>query len=110
MDARAALRRLLQQRLEAGETTIVLETLQADVILSAARVGLSEAKERSSSSASHSLAEVESRSRRGEDTSFASPRMTGAAPEGPVRESLAERRAGPPDVSGDWRSALRPIL
>ena len=37
MDARAELRRLLQQRLESGESTIVLDSLKADVILSAAK-------------------------------------------------------------------------
>src|SRR5687767_14237194 len=32
MDARSELRRLLEQRLEAGETTIVLETMQASEV------------------------------------------------------------------------------
>ena len=47
MDARTALRRLLSQRLEAGETTIVLETMQAAEVVAprAPNVILSQAKE-----------------------------------------------------------------
>jgi uracil-DNA glycosylase len=95
MDARAALRRLLEQRLEAGETTIVLETMQADVILSAA-------KERGSRSETRSSPGANDVPRPSESPSFASLRMTE-----PVRETLEQRRAGPSEGSGDWRSALQ---
>jgi DNA polymerase len=80
MDARDALRRLLQQRLEAGETTIVLESMQASevVVPGSAPVILSPA----------------------------SPALLGMT-EAPVRETIEQRRAGPPAGAGDWRTALQ---
>src|SRR3954465_8135346 len=80
-DARDALRRLLQQRLEAGETSIVLESLRvSDLALG----GGMTPSPRSSVPARPAVAEK---------------------PE--VRESLEERRAPSTHGSGDWRAALQ---
>src|SRR5687768_12148964 len=81
MDARTELRRLLQQRLEAGESTIVLESLRArDVVATASALP---------TATPAPVARVE--------------RPTAA----PARESLEERRAGPSGGSSDWRAALQ---
>jgi uracil-DNA glycosylase family 4 len=89
MDAKAELRRLLQQRLEAGESTMVLDSLTASQIA----VILSEAKEIP---------------RKAETNSFAALRMT-ETPASPVRETLDERRAGPPAGASDWRTTLQTL-
>ena len=84
MDAREALRQLLQQRLEAGESTIVLESMTASNVA----VLLSEAKEVAPNAATDPVA---------------TPRV----PEPRVRETLEERRAGAPESAPDWRTALQ---
>jgi DNA polymerase len=86
MDARDELRRLLRQRLEDGETTIVLETL------SAAEVAAFSHHERSKGSASAPSGEKQV------------PRV---ARDDLRRESLEERRTTAPEGSGDWRAALQ---
>lgn len=84
MDARNELRRLLRQRLEDGETSIVLETLTA------ADVAASCHPERNEGAASVRIEKQVLRSAQDDK-----------------RESLEQRRAGPPEGSGDWRAALR---
>src|SRR3954463_12859654 len=80
-DARDALKRLLQQRLEAGETSIVLESLRvSDLALGG---GLTPSPRSSV------------------------PERPAVAEQPVVRESLAERRAPPTQGSGDWRAALK---
>lgn len=83
MDARDELRRLLRQRLEDGETTIILESLtaaEANVITSAAR----------------DLVPA------GGDKQI--PRV---ARDDRTRETLEQRRTTAPEGSGDWRAALQ---
>jgi uracil-DNA glycosylase family 4 len=82
MDARDALRRLLQQRLEAGETTIVLESLRAADIVAPPVVAVT----RERAAPAPPLAPVERAA---------------------VRESLEERRAGAEEPSSDWRAELQ---
>jgi DNA polymerase len=86
MDARDEVRRLLRQRLEDGETTIVLESLKAAEVAGLCRP---EAKPKDPLSS------------REQSGSFAPLRTT------PTRETLDQRRAGPPEGSGDWRAALQ---
>ena len=76
MDARDELRRLLRQRLEDGEATIVLESLEARQIVSALS-----------------------------STAMTNP-STRRPADPPTRETLEQRRTVPPDGSGDWRAAL----
>jgi uracil-DNA glycosylase len=82
MDAKDELRRLLRQRLEDGEATIVLESMTAAEI----RVIPSETRDL------HSAGNVQ---------------IPRAARDDKVRETLEERRAAPTEGSGDWRAALR---
>jgi uracil-DNA glycosylase family 4 len=80
-DARDALRRLLQQRLEAGETSIVLESLRvSDLALGG---GLTPSPRSSV------------------------PERPAVTEKPGVRESLEERRAPSTHGSGDWRAALQ---
>lgn len=91
MDAKSELRRLLQQRLEAGETTIVLETMQAVD----AAVIVSAAKELSV---------------KAENNSFASLRMTDSLPrmpEGPPKTTEGSLKKTEGAISTDWRTALQ---
>ena len=83
MDARAELRRLLRQRLEDGEATIVLESMRAaDIVIPSAARDPHAGKE-----------------------NVQVPRV---ARDDKVRETLDERRAGAPaGGSGDWRAALQ---
>jgi uracil-DNA glycosylase len=91
MDARAELRRLLRQRLEDGESTIVLESMTSADVAALCR------PERSPSSLG-----VDSGPASAKSGSFTPLRTT------PARETLEERRAGPPaGGSGDWRAALQ---
>src|SRR3954468_18442824 len=97
MDAKDELRRLLRQRLEDGESTIVLESLQASeiaAILAAAVVqGSSTALGGSSAKDSHPVR-----------PDVPIPRV---ARDDNARETLDQRRAGPPEGAGDWRAALQ---
>ena len=83
MDAKDELRRLLRQRLEDGETTIVLDSLDAKQVVAALT----------------SLSGVAPRVNRPSAPSVPAPATT--------RETLEERRSGPPEGSGDWRAALQ---
>src|SRR5689334_19867370 len=81
MDARDELRRLLRQRLEDGESTIVLESLTATQVAAAVT----------------SLA-----------PSGIAPRADRpSTPSTPVRETLDQRRAAAPEGAADWRAALQ---
>jgi DNA polymerase len=85
MDARNELRRLLRQRLEDGESTIVLESLRASEIV------------------------IPSETRAPTQVQVQIPRVArddNAARHEP-RETLEQRRAGPPEGAGDWRAALQ---
>jgi DNA polymerase len=88
MDAKDELRRLLRQRLEDGESTIVLESLTADVILSAAKDLLSGSPEKQKQIPRVARDDTGAR----DDT---------------TRETLEQRRSGPPQGAGDWRAALQ---
>ena len=92
MDAREALRHLLQQRLEAGESTIVLESLSASDIAGI----LGEVKEKAPRTGAGSFA-------KSAPSAGERPRTT----ESPARETLEQRRAGPPEGTSDWRTALQ---
>ena len=83
MDARDELRRLLRQRLEDGETTIVLDSMSATEVVAALT----------------SLSGVAPRANRPSAPSVASP--------SPARETLEERRTTAPEGAGDWRAALQ---
>ena len=85
MDARDELRRLLRQRLEDGETTIVLESMNA---VDVSRV----------------LSEPDAGTL-GRSVGSNSP--TSQRPNVPTRETLDQRRTVAPEGSGDWRAALQ---
>ena len=90
MDARAELRRLLRQRLEDGETTIVLDSPDAKAIVAALVTGAGQVVGRSGPAVG------------------AQDAPNARVPERPVvRETLEERRAAPTEGSGDWRAALQ---
>lgn len=88
MDVRDELRRLLRQRLEDGEATIVLESLRAADLTA----GLASARHRDGESSPRPVADAPT------------PQRPGTSP---ARETLEQRRAGPPAGSGDWRAALQ---
>jgi uracil-DNA glycosylase len=94
MDARDELRRLLRQRLEDGESTIVLETLKAAEITVSASL--------------HSASDVQIPRVARDDTGRAArDEPTRVARDDSTRETLEQRRAGPPEGAGDWRAALQ---
>ena len=91
MDARTELRRLLRQRLEDGETTIVLDSLTAAEVTALCR------PERSEGPASAPATEKQVRSL---------PASRGSAQDD-KRETLEQRRTAAPEGAGDWRAALK---
>src|SRR3954471_14398204 len=93
MDARGELRRLLRQRLEDGETTIVLESLTATQVGAALKA--------SSETQIPRVARDDTRAR--DDK----PARGDTAAQDDKRETLEQRRTIPAEGSGDWRAALR---
>ena len=105
MDARDELRRLLRQRLEDGETTVVLESLTAKDAIAACSVvpgpsttlGMKSAQDLHSGTQKVQIPRgVHPEERRDE-----------RARDDTTRETLEQRRTIPPEGSGDWRAALR---
>jgi DNA polymerase len=82
MDARDELRRLLRQRLEDGETTLILESMTAAEI-------------------------VIPRATRDPHLGQKNVQVPRSARDDSVRETLEQRRTVAPEGSGDWRAALR---
>jgi uracil-DNA glycosylase len=98
MDARDELRRLLRQRLEDGESTIVLDSLTASQVANLCRP--------------EPVRRFAPQGELGEGPpsqsgSGVSPEGRGAPLKTTPRETLEERRAAAPTGSGDWRAALR---
>jgi DNA polymerase len=85
MDARTELRRLLRQRLEDGETTIVLDSLTTADVAALCR------PERSEGTAYVNSNEKQVR----------------RDPQDDKRETLEQRRTVSPEGAGDWRAALK---
>jgi uracil-DNA glycosylase family 4 len=90
MDTKDELRRLLRQRIEDGESTIVLESLRAAEIVIP--------------SSSTARAVNSAKDPQGRPGQVQSPRV---ARDDSTRETLEQRRAGAPEGAGDWRAALK---
>src|SRR5438045_412201 len=88
MDAKDELRRLLRQRLEDGESTIVLESLDA--------------KDAKDAIAACSVIPSSARDPHLADGNVQIP----PARDDKTRETLEQRRSVPAEGSGDWRAAL----